>query len=257
MEGGAEGRGQGVQTEILYGFHSVIEAMRARRREILEIYWAGGRPSARVRTVLSLAEGAGLPVQRVSPERLGRLAGGGVHQGVGARVGPCPLVALETLVQGRERPLLVLLDGIIDPQNFGAVVRTALCAGADGMIVAKDRAAPPSPAAARASAGALEHLPLARVANLVRAMGMLKEAGVWLTGLDRAAAGSVYETDFTDATGIVIGGEQEGIRPLVRKHCDFLAAIPQHGPLDSLNASVAAGVVVFEAARQRWAEGRV
>lgn len=245
-----------MQTEILYGFHSVTEALRAGRREIFEVYWAGGRPSERIRTVLALAEGAGLSVRRVPPERLGRLAGGGVHQGLGARVGPCPLVALETLVQGREKPLLVLLDGITDPQNFGAMVRTALCAGADGMIVAKDRAAPPSPAVARASAGALEHLPLVRVTNLVRAMGTLKEAGLWLTGLDRAAANSIYEADFTDAAGIVIGGEGEGIRPLVRKHCDFLAAIPQFGPLDSLNASVAAGVVVFEATRQRWAAGR-
>ena len=183
------------------------------------------------------------------------MAGVDNHQGIGMRAGPCPLVDLETILGRSPQPLVILLDGVTDPQNFGAVVRSALCAGADGIITAKDRAAPPSPAVAKASAGGLEHLPLARVTNLVSAMGALKEAGLWITGLDRAAVSSVYETDLAGSAGIVIGSEHKGIRPLVRKHCDTLAAIPQHGPLDSLNASVAAGVVIYEAVRQRMAAG--
>ena len=149
---------------------------------------------------------------------------------------------------------MILLDGVTDPQNFGAMVRTALCAGAHGMVVTRDRAAPPSPAVAKASAGALEHLPLARVTNLVSALAQLKEAGLWITGLDRGGGQSVYETDLAGAAGIVIGSENKGLRPLVRKHCDTLAAIPQTGPLDSLNASVAAGIVIYEAVRQRRAK---
>lgn len=244
-----------MKTEILYGIHPVYEALRAGRREVFDVYLGQERPSGRLAGLLALAESIPLPVHRVKPEKLSALAGSDTHQGIGIRVGPLPLVDIEMILSRSLRPLVILLDGVIDPQNFGAVVRTALCAGADGMIVAKDRAAPLSPAAAKASAGGLEHLPLARVTNLVSTMAALKTAGLWITGLDRAAVSSVYETDLAGAVGIVIGSEHKGIRPLVRKHCDTLAAIPQHGPLDSLNASVAAGVVIYEAVRQRRAAG--
>jgi 23S rRNA (guanosine2251-2'-O)-methyltransferase len=144
-----------------------------------------------------------------------------------------------------------MLDNILDPQNLGAIIRTALCVGIDGVIMPKDRSAPISPAVSRASAGALEHIRLSRVTNLVQTIKQCKKSGLWIMGLDKGAEQCLYDGDMTGSLAIVLGGEQKGIRPLVKKHCDFLVAIPQLGAVDSLNVSVAAAVAMYEALRQR------
>jgi 23S rRNA (guanosine2251-2'-O)-methyltransferase len=149
--------------------------------------------------------------------------------------------------------LLVLLDGVEDPQNLGAVVRTSLAAGAQGVVIPERRAAGLTDAVARASAGALAHLPVARVKNLSRAMEEMKEAGYWLVGLDERAEKRHTEVDFKIPVGVVLGGEGKGLHALVRERCDFLVSIPTTGPVRALNVSVAAGVVLFEAVRQRGA----
>ncbi|UCF91775.1 MAG: 23S rRNA (guanosine(2251)-2'-O)-methyltransferase RlmB [Desulfobacterales bacterium] len=153
-------------------------------------------------------------------------------------------------------PFLLLLDGILDPHNLGAIIRTALCAGVHGVIIPRDRAASPTPAVSKASAGALEHVRLIQVTNLVRTVQALKEKGLWIYGLDRSGEHSIFASDLTGPLALVIGGEQRGIRPLVKKNCDLVVAIPQVGPMNSLNASVAAAVAMFETFRQRTrAEG--
>jgi len=152
--------------------------------------------------------------------------------------------------------LLVLLDGIEDPRNLGAIVRSALAAGAAGVVIAERRAAGLTDTVSRAAAGALEHLPVARVGNLARAMEELKEAGWWLVGLEERAGKAHTEQDLTGKVALVLGGEGKGLHELVRKRCDFLVGIPTVGPVRSLNVSVAAGVVLFEAVRQRGEKNR-
>ena len=144
-----------------------------------------------------------------------------------------------------------MLDNIQDPRNLGAIIRTALCVGIQGVIVPKDRSAPPTPAVSKASAGALEHIRLARVTNLVQTIKHCKTSGLWIMGLHKDAAQSIYAADMSGSIVLVIGGEQKGIRRLVKKNCDFLVSIPQQGEFNSLNASVAAAVAMYEAFRQR------
>jgi 23S rRNA (guanosine2251-2'-O)-methyltransferase len=146
---------------------------------------------------------------------------------------------------------LLLLDNIMDPHNLGALVRTALCVGIDGVIIPKDRSVWPSPAVSKASAGALEHIRLAKVTNLVNTIKALKKKGLWILGLDSAAKRSIFISDLKGSIAMVIGGEEKGIRPLVKKQCDVLMSIPQKGHINSLNASVAGAVVMYEAFRQR------
>ena len=148
-------------------------------------------------------------------------------------------------------PLLVLLDSVLDPQNLGAIIRTAVAVGVDAVVIPKNRSASPTPSVSKTSAGALEHLNLARVTNMVAAMKMLKTKGIWTFGLDRAADVSIYSADLAGPVAVVIGGEEKGIRPLVKKHCDFLMSIPQIGPVDSLNASVAGAIAMYEVFRQQ------
>ena len=150
--------------------------------------------------------------------------------------------------------MIVLLDGVEDPHNLGAIVRTALAAGAHGVVIPERRAAGLTDTVARASAGALAHLPVAKVTNLVRTMEALKEAGYWLVGLDERADKNYTEVDYTSPTGIVLGGEGGGLHELTRKRCDFVVSLPTAGPVKSLNVSVASGVVLFEALRQRHAK---
>jgi len=237
--------------EILYGFHPVAECLRAGRRQVREIALARRARGKRVEALLSLAQERGVPVRRRTREEIRRLAGAELHQDVCARVGPYPPADLDALLDGAGEPLLLLLDQIVDVQNFGSLVRTALCAGVRGVVIPRRRAAQPGPAACRASAGALEHMAVARVANMTEAVKALKAAGFWIAGLDGRAERTVFDVDLTGPLALVIGAEHKGIRPLVRRHCDLLAAIPQQGPLDSLNASAAGAVALFESVRQR------
>jgi len=238
----------------LTGFHAVEEALAA-GRPLDRIVVARGRHGERIAALVALAKSRGVPVRFEDRPQLDRLAGTRDHQGVAALAAAKPVVDLEDLLRAKAaRGLLVLLDGVEDPHNLGAIVRTSLAAGAEGVVIPERRAAGLSDTVERASAGALAHLPVARVKNLVRSMDEMKEAGYWLVGLDERAEKTYTEVDLSGSVGIVLGGEGEGLHELTRKRCDFLVSIPTVGPVRSLNVSVAAGVILFEALRQRRAK---
>jgi 23S rRNA (guanosine2251-2'-O)-methyltransferase len=243
------------KTEILYGIHSVLEALRAGRRHFFELYVAKDNVSKRLGKVVDAADVLNVPVKRVNTARLESMTGTDHHQGICAQTSLYPLVGIAEIVGRAEASpagcFLLLLDNVIDPHNLGALVRTALCAGIDGVVIPKDRSASPTPTVSRASAGALEHISLVRVSNMVNTIKVLKKKGVWIAGLDIAASRSVYLSDLTGSIAVVIGGEEKGIRPLVKNNCDILMSIPQSSRINSLNASVAGAVVVYEAFRQR------
>ncbi|MBW1940190.1 MAG: 23S rRNA (guanosine(2251)-2'-O)-methyltransferase RlmB [Deltaproteobacteria bacterium] len=243
------------KTEILYGIHPVFEALKAGRRKFYEIYVVGQRPAKRLSQVVMLAQRQKIPVRTVKDAQLKSITGSDYHQGVGAGVSPYPFAGFSDIVDKIQsvdkKYFLLLLDNVLDPHNLGALVRTALGVGIDGIIIPKDRAASPTPAVSKASAGALEHVCLARVTNMVNTVKLLKEKGIWIVGMDRSADKSLYASDLISSVALVVGGEGTGIRPLVKKNCDFLISIPQAGPVDSLNASVAGAVVMYEAFRQR------
>lgn len=234
---------------IIYGINPVLEALRAGRLKEIRV---GGRGGGRVPEVLALAREHGVRVRRVPETALERDSRRGVHQGVVADLADAQGCSIDDLVRGAAgAPLLIVLDGIEDPQNLGAILRTADAAGADGLVRQTRRSAALGGAAAKASAGAVAHVRIAEVVNIARALEELKEAGVWTVGLVAEADTSYDAIDFTGPTAIVLGGEGTGIRRLVRERCDFLAAIPMRGHVNSLNVSVAAGVALFEAVRQR------
>jgi 23S rRNA (guanosine2251-2'-O)-methyltransferase len=233
------------------GFHAVEEALAA-GRPLDRIVIARGRHGDRVESVVRLAKSHGVPVRFEDRQQLDRLTGNREHQGIVGLAAAKPAVELEDLLRAKtSQALLVLLDGIEDPHNLGAIVRTSLAAGATGVVIPERRAAGLSDTVERASAGALAHMAVARVKNLVRAMEEMKEAGYWLVGLDERAEQSYTDVDLKGSVGIVLGGEGEGLHELTRKRCDFLVSIPTSGPVRSLNVSVAAGVMLFEAVRQR------
>jgi 23S rRNA (guanosine2251-2'-O)-methyltransferase len=235
----------------LTGFHAVEEALAA-GRPLDRIVIASGRHGERIEEVVRRAKSRGVPVRFENRQQVDRLSGTRENQGIAALAAAKPAIGLEDLLrEKKERGLLVLLDGVEDPHNVGAIVRTSLAAGADGVIIPERRAAGLTDTVERASAGALAHLPVARVKNLVRAMEEIKEAGYWLVGLDERAEKNYTEIDLRGSIGIVLGGEGEGLHELTRKRCDFLVSLPTSGPVRSLNVSVAAGVMLFEAVRQR------
>src|SRR5271165_1248112 len=240
----------------LTGFHAVEEALKA-GRPLDRIVVARGRHGERVEAVVRLAKANGVPVRFEDRLQIDRLTGTREHQGIAALAAAKPVVELEDLLRAKtEHGLLVLLDGIEDPHNLGAIVRTSLAAGATGVVIPERRAAGLTDTVERAAAGALAHLPVARVKNLVRAMEEMKEAGYWLVGLDERAEKNYTDVDLKGSMGIVLGGEGEGLHELTRKRCDFLVSIPTTGPVKSLNVSVAAGVILFEVIRQRRGSGK-
>ena len=235
----------------LTGFHAVEEALAA-SRPLDRIIIAKGRHGERVEAIVRLAKSHGVSVRFEERQQIDRLAGTREHQGIVALGAAKPVLVLEDLLREKSgHGLLVLLDGVEDPHNLGAIVRTSLAAGATGVVIPERRAAGLSDTVDRASAGALAHLPVARVKNLVRAMEEMKEGGYWLVGLDERAEKSYTDVDLKGSIGIVLGGEGEGLHELTRKRCDFLVSIPTTGPVRSLNVSVAAGIILFEAVRQR------
>ncbi len=239
---------------MIYGINAVAEAIRAGLvRELRVVERAGGR----VAETVAAAQRAGIAVRRVQAADLDRAAKGGVHQGVIADVEESRDYGVSDLVMGASgAPLLVVLDGIEDPHNVGAILRTVDAAGADGVIRQSRHAAPLGGAAAKAAAGAVSHVRIAEVVNIARAIEELKEAGVWTVGLAGDSAKSYDQIDLTVPTAIVLGAEGTGLRRLVRERCDWLVSIPMRGHVDSLNVSVAAGIALFEAVRQRGRGGR-
>ncbi len=240
----------------LTGIHAVKEALEA-RRPIDRIEIAKGRQDTRVEEIVQLARKQGVPVRFEDRGQLDRLANSKDHQGVVALAAARAAATLEDILAQAngagpgQLGLIVLLDGVEDPHNLGAIIRTTLAAGAHGVVIPERRAVGLTDTVARASAGALAHLPVAKVTNLVRTMEELKEAGYWLVGLDEQADKNYTEVDYTSPVGIVLGSEGQGLHELTRKRCDFVVSLPTTGPVKSLNVSVAAGVVLFEALRQR------
>jgi 23S rRNA (guanosine2251-2'-O)-methyltransferase len=242
----------------LTGIHAVREALEA-ARPLDRIVIAKGRQDTRTEEIVQLARKQGVPVRFEDRGQLDRLANSKDHQGVVALAAARGASSLEEIVgsaKASQRGLIVLLDGVEDPHNLGAIVRTALAAGAHGVVIPERRAAGLTDTVSRASAGALSHLPVAKVTNLVRTMEELKEAGYWLIGLDEHAEQSYTQVDYNTPVGIVLGGEGQGLHELTRRRCDFLVSLPTTGPVKSLNVSVATGVVLFEVLRQRAAKAR-
>ncbi len=241
----------------LTGIHAVREALAA-GRPLQSIVIARGLHGERLEEIVRLARRNGVSVRFEERTQVDRTAGTRNHQGVVALTAAHAAVSLEELLAGKGSPgtpgLLVLLDGIEDPQNLGAIVRTALAAGAGGVVIPERRAVGLTETVARASAGAAAHMRVARVTNLARAMEEIKEAGYWLVGLDEHADKRHTDIDLSVPIALVLGGEGKGLHQLVRERCDFVVSIPAVGPIRSLNVSVAAGIALFEVVRQRAAK---
>jgi 23S rRNA (guanosine2251-2'-O)-methyltransferase len=231
----------------LTGIHAVREALEA-VRPLDRIVIAKGRQDTRTEEIVQLARKQGVPVRFEDRGQLDRLANSKDHQGVVALAATRPASTLDEIISAAsatdsQKGLIVLLDGVEDPHNLGAIIRTSLAAGAHGVVIPERRAAGLTDTVSRASAGA-------------RSMEELKEAGYWLIGLDEEADQSYTQADYTSPIGIVLGGEGQGLHELTRKRCDFVVSLPTIGPVKSLNVSVAAGVVLFEARRQRSAKAK-
>ena len=243
-----------MKDEIIYGINPVMEALRGSRRAF-ELFIAGSNSDRRFEKLLKLAAEKSVPVRQREKGDISRLCGTDHHQGLALRVEPFPYTEIaDVLARWRasgESGLLLVLDGVQDPHNLGALIRTAACAGVIGVIIPKDRAVGVTATVEKVSAGASETVPVVRIANIAQTLDELKQEGFWIYGAIGDADESVYGQDYTGNVALVIGGEGEGIRPLVRKKCDLLVAIPLKGGVSSLNASVAGGVVLFEIVRQR------
>jgi 23S rRNA (guanosine2251-2'-O)-methyltransferase len=237
-----------VSSRFVYGVNPVLEALRAHPEEVVRVLVTQRRSQGAER-VAKAAEQAGVRVEEVREGELARRARAGVHQGVGAELLQFRYAELEDVI--KPQAFLLVLDGVTDPQNLGALARTTHALGAHGIIIPKDRAAGVGPAAFKAAAGALEHCPIARVTNLVRALEQMKEAGIWTVALAAESEKDLHEIDLTSPIALVLGSEGSGVRPLVRKTCDHVARIPMAGKVGSLNVSAAGAIALYEVMRQR------
>lgn len=240
---------------LIAGMHDVRLALKHRPGDVIEVRVDSRRGDKRVAEVAALAERQGIAVTRVARAQLDQVAAGLRHQGVLAvcrSAGVRSAANLESLLANLDHaPLLLVLDGVQDPHNLGACLRTADAAGVDGVIVPQDRACGITPVVSRVAAGAAHSMPFFPVANLDRTLQGLAERGIWITGAADDATASVFECDLTGPVALVLGAEGAGLRELTRRRCDFLARIPMKGAVESLNVSVAAGVMLYEAVRQR------
>ncbi len=243
---------------VAYGIHSVRVLLARHPQRVRRVMIAGGREAGRLAEVRALAQRTGIQVSEADNALLDRLAAGERHQGVVAELVPQagdPETQLEEALEAAgDAPLLLVLDGVQDPHNLGACLRSADAAGVAAVIVPRDRAAGLTPVVRKVAAGAAETVPLVAVVNLARTLRDLKSRGVWLVGTDDAADRTLYEADLKGPTALVMGSEGEGLRRLTRECCDQLVSIPMAGAVESLNVSVAAGVALFEAVRQRSAK---
>jgi 23S rRNA (guanosine2251-2'-O)-methyltransferase len=241
-------------SRLVYGANPVRELLRARAASVQVVYLAAGDTGPALRDIARMCKERQVGFEERDRAELDALAGGDArHQGVVAVAGELDYADLDQLLDDLEgrTPLLVVLDGVQDPRNLGAIVRSAHALGADGVVVAKDRAAPVTAAAVKASAGATELTPIARVTNLVRALETLKERGLWTVGAVVTPAPPPTALDLRGPVALVVGAEAKGLRPLVLRACDHKVQIPMAGGLASLNVSVAAGILLYEARRQR------
>ncbi len=239
--------------DLIWGVHPVTELLNNSPEKIIELRFLN-KKTTKTKPLLELAEKKQVPFHiadnpyTATPEHA-------THQGVLAKIKPVQTVNLSQIIaasKNRSKPPLILaLDNIQDPHNFGAIIRSASAAGVQGIIFTKDRSAPLSGTVTKVSTGAINHMPLCPVTNMVSSLSELQKNGFWIYGAEGRAEQSVYSADFTGPVCLVIGGENKGIRPLVKKQCDFLLSIPMQSDLDSLNASVAAAVILFEIVRQQ------
>ncbi|HEX7157366.1 MAG TPA: 23S rRNA (guanosine(2251)-2'-O)-methyltransferase RlmB [Edaphobacter sp.] len=244
--------------ELLYGLHPVEEAIRSGSSRLDHISVARERRDAKLEHLISLARTAGIRVSPATRDQLTRLARTDTHQGVVAHVRERKFLAIEDLLPlldgpGRAPRFFLALDGVEDPHNLGALLRTADGAGVDGILIPERRSAPITATVAKASAGASEHVRIARVTNLVRALEQMKKSNVWVVGLDERGSADYTDYNFSTDTVLVLGREGAGLHDLVKKTCDHLLRIPMAGQVPSLNVSVAGAVVMYEAMRQRRA----
>jgi 23S rRNA (guanosine2251-2'-O)-methyltransferase len=242
-----------METRLLFGFHAVIARLRSHPDSVREIFTDSARHDSRVRDLVALAEQHRVRVVNVDAARLDGLARGERHQGVIARAEAVDtrMDLQDLLARARQPAFLLLLDGVTDPHNLGACLRTADAMGVDGVIVPKDRSVGVNATVAKVASGAAETVPVVSVTNLARTMEVLKEAGVWLLGAAGEAEQSLFRTDLTGPVGWVLGAEGQGLRRLTRERCDALVRIPMFGQVESLNVSVAAALCLYETRRQR------
>lgn len=237
---------------LIYGIHPVRECLKSNSRPILSLYFSREASSRELHAIIHLARRQGCSFYFESKTALDRRSRGANHQGVVAVCSIQTYVDIQAVVADLgSSALIVLLDCIEDPRNLGAVLRSCAAAGVDGVILTKDHAVGLTPVVSKAAAGGVEHLKIARVPNLARAIDLLKDKGIWVIGVETGQQTSCQDLDFTRPTALVFGNEGSGLRRLVREKCDFLVSIPTPGPIQSLNVSVSAGVVLYEAIRQR------
>lgn len=241
--------------EIVFGVHPLQQALSLGKRKCHKIVLEKGKSPARLASLLQLAESQRIRVETLPPESFRKKYGKLNHQGIVGYFSPLQTLELETLIeqayQSCTHPALVLADEIQDPQNLGALIRSAWVLGLQGLVLPKHRSAPLNETVAKCSAGAIESLPIASVSNLKQAAEVLKEKGFWIVGVDMEGDRACYEFDFNTPVALVIGGEEKGVRPILKKACDFTVSIPMAGELDSLNLSTAAAIVFYEIHKQR------
>lgn len=251
----------GDSRRVIYGVNPILEALRARPSDIERLFILdAGLPRSPLAEIISRAQKSGLRVTKVARERMASLAEGGRHQGVLAQLKQYAYVDVESIwdaveASGREG-LILVLDGVSDPQNFGAAIRSAHALGVHGIVIAKDRAVPVTGAVAKASAGAIEHSLIAKVVNISRTLEELKERGYWVVAAEPASDALVWEAKLSGPLAVVVGAEGAGVRDGVLKHCDYRVKIPMFGQVASLNVSVATALLLYEIQRQRRAGAR-
>jgi len=236
--------------QVIYGIHPSIEALRSGRDEIERIFLARGRRGPDVKKIRDLAAEKKIPVEFGAREYLDRLAEGNSHQGVLCQCKPYTYYSLDEMLEGCQDSLddclILILDCIVDPQNLGSLIRTGHCFGVAGIIIPEKRSASVTPTVIKASAGAAHHVPIARVVNIARTVDYLKGRGFWIYGADVSGEDDLRSFDYKGPTCLIMGSEKKGIRPLVKKKCDFLISISMMGHFDSLNVSVAGGIILHE-----------
>lgn len=241
--------------KYIYGINPLTEALKRETAEIQRLFIAKGREGEIIRKLIALASAKGIPVVYLKREELGRLVGNTLHQGVAGACHEFSYLTVQEIVahrpEGARGDLIVLLDGITDPQNLGAIIRTGHCFGVNGLIIPENRAASLTASVLKASAGALLYTPVAMVVNMARTIDFLKEQGFWIYGADAAGNSNHQIFEQVKRVALVMGNEGKGIRPLVRKKCDYLVSIPMMGKIDSLNVSVAAGIIIHSIV-SRW-----
>lgn len=249
-------KGLGKQSEprLVYGINVVVSLLDTAPERIMQLFMQDNLGAKRLQRMQASLDRAGVAVSKVSADQLAAMTGTAGHQGVAASVQPGPALgdaeALE-LLESLSRPLVLLLDSIEDPRNFGACLRSADAAGADLVVIARSRNVGLTPVVSKTAAGAAETQPIAQVSNLARFMASMRELGIWLIGTDGQAEMSLFEADLAQPTGFVLGAEGRGLRRLTRERCDLLVSLPLLGSVESLNVSVATGVCLYEAVRQR------